>query len=120
MQKFVYEYPTKVYFGAGAAKEHLASAVFQYGTNVMLAYGGGSVKKNGIYDEIKFILEGAGKKVFDFSGIMSNPTYEKIQEGAELVKENQDRHGRCSSPFCHPSPGIYPIGTADAGDLRSF
>ena len=87
MQKFVYEYPTKVYFGAGAAKEHLASAVFQYGTNVMLAYGGGSVKKNGIYDEIKFILEGAGKKVFDFSGIMSNPTYEKIQEGAELVKK---------------------------------
>ncbi len=88
MQKFVYEYPTKVYFGAGAAKEHLASALFQYGTNVLLAYGGGSVKKNGIYDEIKSILEGAGKKVFDFAGIMSNPTYEKIQEGAELAKEN--------------------------------
>ena len=50
MQKFVYEYATKVYFGEGAAREHLAEAVSGYGKNVMLAYGGGSVKKNGIYD----------------------------------------------------------------------
>lgn len=91
MQKFVYEYPTKVYFGEGAAKEHLAEAVSAYGQNVMLAYGGGSVKKNGIYDDVKEILEGAGKKVTDFSGIMSNPTYAKVQEGAELAKkENID------------------------------
>ena len=81
MQKFVYEYATKVYFGADAAKEHLAQAVSGYGQNVMLAYGGGSVKKNGIYDQIKKILEDAGKKVTDFSGIMSNPTYAKVQEG---------------------------------------
>ena len=74
MQKFVYEYATKVYFGEGAAKEHLAGAVSGYGKNVMLAYGGGSVKKNGIYDEVKKILEDAGKRVTDFSGIMSNPT----------------------------------------------
>ena len=91
MQKFVYEYVTKVYFGEGAAKENLADAVSGYGPNVMLAYGGGSVKKNGIYDEIKKILEDAGKKVTDFSGIMSNPTYAKVQEGAELAKkENID------------------------------
>lgn len=89
MQKFVYEYATKVYFGEGAAKEHLAAAVSGYGGNVMLAYGGGSVKKNGIYDEVKEILEGAGKKVFDFNGIMSNPTYAKVQEGAKLAKENK-------------------------------
>lgn len=57
-----------------------------YGANVMLAYGGGSVKKNGIYDEVKSILEGAGKKVTDFSGIMSNPTYAKVQEGAKLAE----------------------------------
>lgn len=87
MQKFVYEYATKVYFGEGAAKEHLAAAVSGYGVNVMLAYGGGSVKKNGIYDEVKQILEGAGKKVFDFNGIMPNPTYAKVQEGAELAKK---------------------------------
>ncbi len=89
MQKFVYEYPTKVYFGEGAAKEHLAGAVAGYGQNVMLAYGGGSVKKNGIYDEVKKILEDAGKKVTDFNGIMSNPTYAKVQEGAELAKKEK-------------------------------
>ena len=89
MQKFVYEYATKVYFGEGVAKEHLADAVSGYGENVMLAYGGGSVKKNGIYDEVKEILEGAGKKVFDFNGIMSNPAYAKVQEGAKLAKEGK-------------------------------
>ena len=89
MQKFVYEYATKVYFGEGAAKEHLAAAVSGYGTNVMLAYGGGSVKKNGIYDEVKKILEDAGKRVIDFNGIMSNPTYAKVQEGATLAKEEK-------------------------------
>lgn len=87
MQKFVYEYATKVYFGEGAAKEHLAAAVSAYGPHVMLAYGGGSVKKNGIYDEVKSILEEAGKEVTDFSGIMSNPTYAKVQEGAQLAKK---------------------------------
>lgn len=87
MQKFVYEYATKVYFGEGAAKEHLAAAVSAYGPHVMLAYGGGSVKKNGIYDEVKSILKGAGKEVTDFSGIMSNPTYAKVQEGAQLAKK---------------------------------
>ena len=87
MQKFVYEYATKVYFGEGAAKEHLAAAVSAYGPHVMLAYGGGSVKKNGIYDEVKSILEGAGKEVTDFSGIMSNPTCAKVQEGAQLAKK---------------------------------
>ena len=87
MQKFVYEYATKVYFGEGAAKEHLAAAVSAYGPHVMLAYGGGSVKNNGIYDEVKSILEGAGKEVTDFSGIMSNPTYAKVQEGAQLAKK---------------------------------
>lgn len=88
MQKFVYEYAIKVYFGEGAAKGHLAAAVSAYGENVMLAYGGGSIKKNGIYDEVRKILENAGKKVFDFNGIMSNPTYAKVQEGAKFAKQN--------------------------------
>lgn len=78
MKNFVYEYATKVYFGEGAVKEHLKTALSAYGENVMLAYGGGSVKANGIYDEITTILKEAGKKVTDFSGIMSNPTYAKV------------------------------------------
>ena len=89
MQKFVYEYPTKVYFGEGALPEHLAEAVAGYGRNVMLAYGGGSIRKNGIYDQVKKILEAAGKRVVDFSGIMSNPTYAKVQEGARLAREEK-------------------------------
>ena len=88
MQKFVYEYATKVYFGKGAAAEHLEEALAPYGKNVMLAYGGGSIKKNGIYEEIKGILKNAGKEVTEFSGIMSNPTYAKVQEGAALAREN--------------------------------
>lgn len=53
----------------------------------MLAYGGGSIKKNGIYQEITEILQAAGKMVVEFSGIMSNPMYEKVLEGAELAKK---------------------------------
>ena len=87
MQKLVYEYPTKVYFGEGAAKEHLASAVFQYGTTVMLAYGGGSVKKNGIYDKGAAILKANGKNVFEDAGVMPNPTVEKLYEGISRAKK---------------------------------
>lgn len=54
----------------------------------MLCYGGGSIKKNGIYDEIRNILKAAGKTVVEFSGIMANPTYAKVLEGAKLAKEN--------------------------------
>lgn len=88
MNNFIYENKTKVYFGKGGVKEYLASVVNGYGDTVMLAYGGGSVKKNGIYDEIIGILKEAGKTVIEFSGIMSNPTYAKVQEGATLAREN--------------------------------
>lgn len=88
MENFVFEYPTKVYFGKGAVQAHLAGELARYGKNVMLAYGGGSVKSNGIYDEIIAVLQACGKKVVEFSGIMPNPTYAKVQEGAALAKEN--------------------------------
>ena len=87
MNQFTYSYPTKVYFGEGAAKQALPQELGKYGKTVMLAYGGGSVKKNGIYDELKALLEAAGKEVVDFSGIMPNPIYAKVQEGAQLAKE---------------------------------
>lgn len=88
MKDFVFSYPTKVYFGVGAAKRALETELDKVGKNVMLAYGGGSVKKNGIYDELMEILHKKGKTVFEFSGIMSNPTYAKVQEGASIAKEN--------------------------------
>jgi alcohol dehydrogenase YqhD (iron-dependent ADH family) len=55
----------------------------------MLAYGGGSIKRNGIYDEVCDLLKKAGKDITEFSGIMANPTYAKVQEGAELARKNQ-------------------------------
>lgn len=88
MNEFNYFYPTKVYFGTGAAKKAFAAELGKFGKTVMLAYGGGSVKKNGIYDEIKTLLQEAGKDIIEFSGIMSNPTYQKVQEGAELARKN--------------------------------
>lgn len=89
MENFVYEYPTKVYFGKSAAGQHLPAILAGYGPNVLLAYGGGSIKHNGVYEELIGILQVAGKTVTEFSGIMSNPTYAKVQEGAKLARENK-------------------------------
>lgn len=87
MNDFNYSYPTRVYFGEGSAKQAFSAELDKVGGTVMLAFGGGSVKKNGVYDEVKALLTQAGKKVVDFSGIMSNPTYNKVQEGAALARE---------------------------------
>lgn len=89
MRDFQFENSTKVVFGQDCVKKNLSQLVAPYGNNVMLAYGGGSIKKNGIYQEITEILQAAGKTVVEFSGIMSNPTYEKVLEGAELAKNSQ-------------------------------
>lgn len=89
MNKFTYSYPTKVYFEQGIAAEALQQELAGVGRTVMLAYGGGSVKKNGIYEEVKKLLTQADKEVVDFSGIMPNPTYVKVQEGARLARERQ-------------------------------
>ena len=88
MKNFIFENATKVYFGQGCVKEYLACLTRKYGDTVMLCYGGGSIKENGIYEEIISILTAAGKTVVEFSGIMSNPTYEKVMEGAKLAREN--------------------------------
>ena len=85
MQAFAYSYPTKVYFGEGAAASALAQELPKAGRTVLLAYGGGSIKRSGIYDQLKGLLEQAGKEVVEFSGIMANPTYAKAQEGAALA-----------------------------------
>ncbi len=88
MNNFIFENKTKVYFGKGGVKEYLGSLLGNYGETVMLAYGSGSIKRNGVYDEAMGILNAAGKRIVEFSGIMSNPTYAKVQEGAKLAREN--------------------------------
>ncbi len=89
MKDFVYSYPTNVYFGKDAAARALRTELAAAGETVMLAYGGGSIKRNGIYDTVLGILREMGKRVVDFSGIMSNPTYAKVQEGAALARQAQ-------------------------------
>lgn len=87
MNDFNFSYPTKVYFGKHAAKKAINSELNNIGKTVMIAYGGGSVKRNGIYDEIVNLLKEADKVIIDFGGIMPNPTYQKIQEGAKLARD---------------------------------
>lgn len=87
MNNFIFQNTTTVYFGRGCVKEYLA-CLLKDAKTVLLAFGGGSIKHNGVYDEISGILKRAGKNVVEFSGIMSNPTYAKVQEGARLAREN--------------------------------
>ena len=84
---FIYSNPTKLYFGDDSLK-YLADELKNYGKKIMLTYGGGSIKKNGIYDEVIKILQDSGKEVFEVSGVMSNPTVEKLYEGCKAAKEN--------------------------------
>lgn len=85
MRDFDYQYGTHVMFGDGRAMESLASQTDAMGDTVLLAYGG-AICRNGTYEEVRRVLEGAGKRVVDFGGIMPNPTYAKVQAGAELVR----------------------------------
>lgn len=89
MNNFIFENSTKVYFGKGCTKEYLCCLLKPYGNTIMFTYGGDSIKRNGIYDEISSILKETGKNIVQFSGIMANPTYEKVLEGAKLVKDHQ-------------------------------
>lgn len=89
MNKFTFSYPTKVYFGEHMTEEALRQELPKVGKTVMLAYGGGSLKKSGVYDTLKNLLAETGKEIVEFSGIMPNPTYAKVQEGAALAKERQ-------------------------------
>lgn len=84
---FTYCNPTKLYFGENSL-QNLETELCKYGKNVMLVYGGGSIKKNGIYDKVIAILNKCGKTVFEDGGVMPNPTVEKLYSGCKIAKEN--------------------------------
>ena len=88
MNNFIFQNATKVYFGRGCVKEYLA-CLTKGASTILLAYGGGSIRRNGIYDEVTGILRGAGKTVVEFPGILANPTYAKVLQGAKLAREAQ-------------------------------
>lgn len=82
---FTYCNPTKLYFGKDAL-DGLNEELPKYGKNVLLVYGGGSIRKNGIYDKVIAILKANGKAIYEDGGVMPNPTVEKLGEGIERAK----------------------------------
>lgn len=85
---FSYCNPTKLYFGEDALS-NLSTELKKYGKNVVLVYGGGSIKKNGIYDEVIQILKEEGKNVAEIAGVMPNPTIEKLYEGVKIARNHK-------------------------------
>ncbi len=85
---FSYKNATKLYFGDDSLK-FLNDELPKYGKTVQLIYGGGSIKKNGIYDEVIKILKDNGKTVVEDSGVMPNPTVDKLREGVKIARENK-------------------------------
>ena len=83
---FSYSNPTKLYFGKNAL-DGLKEELPKYGKNVLLVYGGGSIKKNGIYDKVSAVLRECGKTVYEDAGVMPNPTVEKLYEGVKRARD---------------------------------
>lgn len=84
---FVYCNPTKLYFGDNSL-DYLNDELPKYGKNVVLVYGGGSIKKNGIYDAVTEILKNNGKNIAEISGVMPNPTLDKLYEGIDIARKH--------------------------------
>ena len=83
---FTYSNPTKIYFGENSL-DNLSTELKNYGKNVLLVYGGGSIKKNGIYDKVIDILKKCDKTIIEDAGVMPNPTVEKLYDGCKLARE---------------------------------
>lgn len=83
---FSYSNPTKLYFGEDSL-EYLNTELPKYGKKILLAYGGGSIKKNGIYDAVTAILRKNGREIIELPGVMPNPTSDKLREGCKLARE---------------------------------
>lgn len=88
MNNFIYEIPTKVYFGENQLQENLSKEIKKYGNKVLLIYGGGSIKKIGLYSEIIKELQNSNVEVYEFSGIEPNPRHTSINKAIQICKEN--------------------------------
>ena len=89
MDRFDYSYPVRVHFGRGIMEDAIRSECQRMGDRVMVAYGGGSVRRTGVLDRVLQVLRDCGKGVVEFPGIMPNPTYSKVQEGARLAVDRE-------------------------------
>ncbi len=87
MNNFIYEIPTKVYFGENQLQGNLSKEIKKYGNKVLLVYGGNSIKKIGLYEEVIKELQSCNIEVYELSGIEPNPRHTKINEAAQICKE---------------------------------
>lgn len=85
MENFFYSIPTKVYFGRDAL-DHLAECVLEYGKQVLLVYGGGSIKRSGLYDRILTIFREHKIGYTEFSGVEANPRVSTVEKGVQLCR----------------------------------
>lgn len=91
MNNFIYDIQTKVYFGENQINNNLGNELKKYGKKVLLTYGGGSIKKNGLYDKVVSEIKNAGMELYELAGIDPNPRVTSVREGAEICKkENID------------------------------
>ncbi|WP_208585995.1 iron-containing alcohol dehydrogenase [Gracilibacillus suaedae] len=88
MQNFIFHNPTRLYFGQGQL-ENVKTELQNYGGNILLVYGGGSIKRNGLYDQVMDILKKANKNVFELSGVEPNPRVTTARKGIEICKEEK-------------------------------
>lgn len=88
MNSFVYDIPVKVYFGENQLC-HLGAELSRYGKRVLLTYGGGSIKKIGLYDAVMDEMKKAGLEVFELSGIEPNPRIDSVRRGAQICKDEK-------------------------------
>jgi alcohol dehydrogenase len=91
MDNFIYQNPTRLIFGQGQVQEQLVDQLKPFGKKVMIVYGGGSIKKNGLYDEVTGLLNDSGFEVYELSGVEPNPRLSTVRKGVEKAKqENVD------------------------------
>lgn len=88
MNNFIYDIPVKVYFGENQLG-HLGEELSKYGRRVLLTYGGGSIKKSGLYDAVVAEIKNAGLELYELSGIAPNPRIDSVRQGAKMCKEHE-------------------------------
>lgn len=89
MNPFRFQNPTALYYGKGQIEEHLATEVAQYGKRVLLVYGGGSIKRFGLYDKVVHILQDAGVEIFELAGVEPNPRLTTVRKGIDICRNEQ-------------------------------
>ncbi|NLT20155.1 MAG: iron-containing alcohol dehydrogenase [Syntrophomonadaceae bacterium] len=87
MLNFNLQFPTRIHFGQGKIEE-LGKEILQYGTRVLMVYGGGSIKRNGLYDQVVQVFNNNGIYYKELSGVQSNPRISSVRDGVAICKEH--------------------------------